>query len=48
MDVIHIAGLGTMWLGVEVYENQLPWIREGSTVRFSISDDQPVWEELEI
>ena len=37
MDVIHIAGLGTMWLGVEVYENQLPWIREGSTATITFT-----------
>jgi len=37
MDVIHIAGLDTLWLDVEVYENQLPWLREGSkaTVTFT-------------
>ncbi|HSO21868.1 MAG TPA: efflux RND transporter periplasmic adaptor subunit [Chondromyces sp.] len=37
MEVLHIAGLQTLWLEVEVYENQLPWIREGSraTVTFT-------------
>jgi RND family efflux transporter MFP subunit len=31
MEVIHIAGLDSLWLTVEAYEHQLPWIREGST-----------------
>ena len=37
MDVIHIAGLDTLWLSVEVYENQLPWIREGSTATITLT-----------
>jgi RND family efflux transporter MFP subunit len=36
MDVIHVADISTLWLTVEVYEDQLAWIDEGSlaTVRF--------------
>ncbi|MCU0302814.1 MAG: efflux RND transporter periplasmic adaptor subunit [Thermoanaerobaculales bacterium] len=37
MDVIHIAGLDTLWLAVEVYTNQLPWIREGSTATVTLT-----------
>jgi RND family efflux transporter MFP subunit len=37
MDVIHIAGLATLWLSVEVYENQLPWIREGSNATITLT-----------
>jgi Cu(I)/Ag(I) efflux system membrane fusion protein/cobalt-zinc-cadmium efflux system membrane fusion protein len=33
MDVIHVADLSTLWLSVEVFEGQLPWISEGSTAR---------------
>jgi membrane fusion protein, copper/silver efflux system len=30
MDVIHIADLSTLWLTVEVFEDQLPWVDTGS------------------
>lgn len=30
MEVMHIADLGTLWLRVEVFENQLPWVDTGS------------------
>jgi Cu(I)/Ag(I) efflux system membrane fusion protein/cobalt-zinc-cadmium efflux system membrane fusion protein len=33
MDVVHVADLSTLWLTVEVFEDQLPWISEGSTGR---------------
>ncbi|HSL18633.1 MAG TPA: efflux RND transporter periplasmic adaptor subunit [Methylomirabilota bacterium] len=28
MDVIHIAGIDTLWLSVELYADQLPWVGE--------------------
>lgn len=31
MDVVHIADLGRLLLTVEIYEDQLAWIREGAT-----------------
>jgi Cu(I)/Ag(I) efflux system membrane fusion protein/cobalt-zinc-cadmium efflux system membrane fusion protein len=37
MDVIHIAGLDTLRLQVEVYEDQLPWIREGSVATVTLT-----------
>ncbi len=37
MEVLHIAGLQTLWLEVEVYENQLPWIREGSQATVTLT-----------
>jgi Cu(I)/Ag(I) efflux system membrane fusion protein/cobalt-zinc-cadmium efflux system membrane fusion protein len=37
MDVIHIAGLDTLWLTVEVYENQLPWVGEGTPATVNLT-----------
>ena len=37
MEVLHIAGLDPLWLSVEVYENQLPWIHEGSTATVTLT-----------
>ncbi|MEE9218415.1 MAG: efflux RND transporter periplasmic adaptor subunit [Acidobacteriota bacterium] len=31
MEVIHIADLSSLWLEVEVFEDQLPWLKQGST-----------------
>ncbi len=30
MELMHIADLSTLWLTVEVFEDQLPWVHEGS------------------
>ena len=30
MDLIHIADLSSLWLKIEVYEDQLPWLKPGS------------------
>jgi Cu(I)/Ag(I) efflux system membrane fusion protein/cobalt-zinc-cadmium efflux system membrane fusion protein len=35
MDVIHIADLRSLWLTVEVYEDQLPWLDVGSSAAVS-------------
>ncbi|MGE5232967.1 MAG: efflux RND transporter periplasmic adaptor subunit [Acidobacteriota bacterium] len=37
MELFHIAGLSTLWLSVEVFEDQLPWLREGSEAEISLS-----------
>jgi RND family efflux transporter MFP subunit len=37
MDVIHIAGLDTLWLTVEIYENQLPWVGEGTPATITLT-----------
>ncbi|HXI03942.1 MAG TPA: efflux RND transporter periplasmic adaptor subunit [Candidatus Saccharimonadales bacterium] len=37
MDVIHIADLSSLWLKVEVFEDQLAWLRKGSTARVSLT-----------
>jgi Cu(I)/Ag(I) efflux system membrane fusion protein/cobalt-zinc-cadmium efflux system membrane fusion protein len=37
MELFHLADLSTLWLSVEVFEDQLPWLREGSTAEVSLS-----------
>jgi RND family efflux transporter MFP subunit len=37
MDVIHIAGMRTLWLTVEVFEDQLPWLGIGSPATVSFT-----------
>jgi Cu(I)/Ag(I) efflux system membrane fusion protein len=37
MELLHIADLSSLWLSVEVYEDQLPWLRKGSTARIELS-----------
>ncbi|RMG47241.1 MAG: efflux RND transporter periplasmic adaptor subunit [Acidobacteria bacterium] len=37
MDVIHIADLSTLWLTVEVYEDQLAWIDTGSSAHIRLT-----------
>ena len=37
MDLIHIADLSSMWLSVEVFQDQLPWLRPGSTAQVMLS-----------
>jgi len=31
MEALHVADLSSLWLTVEVYEDQLPWLGEGSS-----------------
>jgi RND family efflux transporter MFP subunit len=35
MDVIHIADLSNLWLTVEVYEDQFPWLDVGALAEVS-------------
>ena len=37
MELFHIADLSTLWLSVEVFEDQLPWLREGSQAHVELS-----------
>jgi Cu(I)/Ag(I) efflux system membrane fusion protein len=37
MELLHIADLSSLWLSVEVYEDQLPWLRKGSVARIHLS-----------
>ena len=37
MDVIHIADLSSLWLEVEVFENQLPWLRPGGEATVTLT-----------
>ncbi len=37
MDVIHIAGIDTLWLNVEVFEDQLSWVGVGSRAEVSFA-----------
>jgi Cu(I)/Ag(I) efflux system membrane fusion protein len=37
MELFHIADLSTLWLSVEVFEDQLPWLREGSEAQVTLS-----------
>jgi len=37
MDLFHIADLSSLWLSVELFEEQLAWIREGTEAEFSLS-----------
>ena len=37
MDVIHIAGIETLWLNVEVFEDQLAWVGVGSRAEVSFA-----------
>ncbi|HVS14009.1 MAG TPA: efflux RND transporter periplasmic adaptor subunit [Thermoanaerobaculia bacterium] len=36
MELFHIADLSVLWLSVEVFEDQLPWLREGSQAEISL------------
>jgi Cu(I)/Ag(I) efflux system membrane fusion protein/cobalt-zinc-cadmium efflux system membrane fusion protein len=35
MEALHVADLSSLWLTVEIYEGQLPWLEEGSTATVS-------------
>ncbi|HSM13092.1 MAG TPA: efflux RND transporter periplasmic adaptor subunit [Thermoanaerobaculia bacterium] len=37
MELFHIADLSTLWLSVEVFEDQLAWLREESEAEISLS-----------
>jgi len=37
MEVIHLADLSSLWLKVEVFDDQLTWLRPGSTAHVSLS-----------
>jgi Cu(I)/Ag(I) efflux system membrane fusion protein len=37
MELLHIADLSNLWLTVEVFDNQLPWIDVGSPATISLS-----------
>jgi len=37
MELFHIADLRSLWLSVEVFEDQLPWLKEGSSARITLS-----------
>jgi membrane fusion protein, copper/silver efflux system len=37
MELFHIADLSTLWLSVEVFEDQLPWLSPGEEAQISLS-----------
>lgn len=37
MELFHIADLSSLWLNVEVFEEQLSWVREGSMADVTLS-----------
>ncbi len=37
MQTFHIANLGSLWLSVDVFEDQLAWIREGTPADVTLS-----------
>jgi Cu(I)/Ag(I) efflux system membrane fusion protein/cobalt-zinc-cadmium efflux system membrane fusion protein len=37
MEALHISDLSTMWLTVEIFEDQLPWIAAGSRAEVSLT-----------
>ncbi len=37
MELFHIADLSSLWLNVEVFEDQLAWVREGSVADVTLS-----------
>jgi Cu(I)/Ag(I) efflux system membrane fusion protein len=37
MELLHIADLSTLWLSVEVFADQLPWVDRGSEVRATMT-----------
>jgi RND family efflux transporter MFP subunit len=37
MELFHIADLSSLWLSVEVFEDQLAWVREDSTAEVALS-----------
>ncbi len=37
MELLHIADLSNLWLTVEVFDNQLPWLDVGSPATVTVS-----------
>ncbi len=37
MEALHVADLSSLWLTVEVYEDQLPWLAKGATANVSFN-----------
>jgi Cu(I)/Ag(I) efflux system membrane fusion protein len=37
MEIFHLADLSSLWLSVEIFEDQLAWLRPGSEARISLS-----------
>ena len=37
MELFHIADLSTLWLSVEIFEDQLPWLEIGSEAEIELS-----------
>jgi Cu(I)/Ag(I) efflux system membrane fusion protein len=37
MELFHIADLSTLWLTIEVFEDQLPWVHVGSPAEVSLT-----------
>ncbi len=37
MELFHIADLSSLWLDVQVFEDQLPWLREGSEAEITLA-----------
>jgi Cu(I)/Ag(I) efflux system membrane fusion protein/cobalt-zinc-cadmium efflux system membrane fusion protein len=37
MELLHIADLSNLWLTVEVFDNQLPWLNVGSAATITLS-----------
>ncbi len=37
MELFHIADLSTLWLSVEIFEDQLPWLEIGSPAEIELS-----------
>lgn len=35
MEALHVVDLSSLWLTVEIYEDQLPWLGQGSTAKVS-------------
>jgi Cu(I)/Ag(I) efflux system membrane fusion protein len=36
MELLHIANISTLWLTVQIYEDQLPWVNVGSRATVSL------------
>lgn len=37
MEIMHIANVSTLWLSVEVFENQIPWVNVGSRATVTLT-----------
>ena len=37
MEIFHLADLSSLWLSVEIFEDQLAWLRPGSEAQISLS-----------